>query len=244
MSDSQQEFAPVPPQADISIPIVTPADLAASSMGADTMLPLTDPAAGGAGGAPGAVQGAPAQGSGLSFVSGLLSRSALQTMLGTLTPGMKKMEAFRQTQEKAMQPWSEFFGSQNPRAAFGIGHPQYIVPRVRSNLTRYKWNYVALCGATVALLALFSFTFFVLGLGVLALWAYVFFWRAEPVQLFGHALSRSQITVGLCVLTALVSYIALGQKLFVIAAIDAIFCVLHSLFRVSQEETIDFSRGA
>ena len=35
-----------------------------------------------------------------------------------------------------------------------------------------------------------------------------------------------------------------GNRLFVIAAVDAVFCLLHALFRVSQEETIDFSRPA
>lgn len=228
-------FTPVPPQADISIPIVTPADIAA-----DTALPLGS-------GVPGA-DGSSSSGSGNSagsFVTGLLSRGTLQTMLGTLSPSVnERMQAFRQTQQKAMQPWREFFGTHDPRAAFGVGHPQYVVPRLRSNLARYRWNYVALCGATVALLALFSFTFFVLALAVLALWAYVFFWRAEPFVVAGVTLTRTQVTVALALLTALVSYVALGNRLFVIAAVDAVFCLLHALFRVSQEETIDFSRPA
>jgi len=143
-----------------------------------------------------------------------------------------------------MQPWSEFFGSQNVRNAFAISHPQYIMPRLRSNIARYQWNYIALCGASVALLALFNFTFFILGLAVLALWGYIFFWRSEPFTFYGFTLSRVQITIALCIFTTLVSYLALGNKLFYIAAFDAVFCLLHSLFRVSQEETIDFSRPA
>lgn len=234
MSDASG-FTPVPPQADISIPIVTPADIAA-----DTALPLGS----GVPGAEGHGSGSGGSGAG-NFVTGLLSRSTLQTVLGTLSPSVnERMQAFRQTQQKAMQPWREFFGAHDPRAAFGVGHPQYVVPRLRSNFARYRWNYVALCGATVALLALFSFTFFVLALAVLALWAYVFFWRAEPVAVAGVTLTRAQVTVALSVLTALVSYIALGNRLFVIAAVDLVFCLLHALFRVSQEETIDFSRPA
>ena len=175
-------FTPVPPQAEISIPIVTPADIAA-----DTALPLGGGVTGGA--ESGSSSGSSSAG---SFVTGLLSRGTLQSVLGTLSPSVnERMQAFRQTQQKAMQPWREFFGSRDPRAAFGVGHPQYVVPRLRSNFARYRWNYVALCGATVALLALFSFTFFVLALAVLALWAYVFFWRAEPVAVAGVTLSRA-----------------------------------------------------
>jgi len=98
--------------------------------------------------------------------------------------------------------------------------------------------------ALIALLALFSFTFFILALAVLALWGYIFFWRSEPYTFLGITLSRTQVTIGLSILTAFVSYLALGNKLFVIAIIDIIFCLLHTLFRVSQEETIDFSRPA
>jgi len=235
MADSS-DFTPVAPRDDISIPIVTPTELGSSASGNDGMMnEMSGSSQNTAGGT----------GSRSNFVAGLLSRSALQSMLGSLSPSVnERMQAFRQTQQKVMQPWSEFFGSQNFRNAFGISHPQYILPRLRSNAARYQWNYIALCGATVALLALFSFTFFILGVALLALWGYVFFWRSEPFTFYGFTFSRTHVTIGLVILTALVSYLALGNKLFIIAICDAIFCLLHCLFRVSQEETIDFSRPA
>lgn len=178
----------------------------------------------------------------------------------------QRFETFRAEQSNSMKPWMEFVGYPNFKAAYALTSLKFIPARVLSNLKRYLWNYVAIFGITFAILAfvlflfsfmskpfsffhissffdsVFHFSFFLVALGLIALWLYVFFWRSEPMVVFGQTLSYKIISIGLAVLSVGLCWLVLGNKFWFVVLADTLACIIHSVARQSVEEVVDFNQ--
>ena len=140
----------------------------------------------------------------------------------------------------SLQPWRAFLGYPDLRHNYSLSMPKYLLQRAKSNLSTYKWNYIIICGATIALLALFHPSFFIVALALLALWFYLFFWRSEAIVAFGQTLSGEVVAIAMTVLSVTLSCICLGSKFLWFLFFDILFCGLHCILRKSAQETVDF----
>ena len=89
--------------------------------------------------------------------------------------------------------------------------------------------------------SLFNFPFFIVALALIALWLYMFFWRAGPMVVFGQTLPQKVITIGLIVISVSLCWLVLGNKFWIALLCDAIVCLLHDVIRKADNETVDFN---
>eukprot|EP00727_Mastigamoeba_balamuthi_P001437 m51a1_g11290 putative prenylated rab acceptor family protein (214) ;mRNA; r:44321-45179 len=139
---------------------------------------------------------------------------------------------------RAWQPWAKFRGD---RSRYGVPGPKDAAPRVRSNLLRFRLNYLSILGVFLALVALLDFKVFLLALASIGAWVYLFYWRSEPVVVGGRPISETALGLALAAFTLLVLWLVMGTWFWAVVALWAASCLLHSVFYISDEENIDFS---
>jgi len=153
----------------------------------------------------------------------------------------QRFDTFRTEQSSSMKSWKTFIGLPNIAASYSFIWPKYIPSRFMNNLKAYLWNYVVIFGVTFTLISLFDLPFFLVSIALIALWFYVYFWRSRPMVLFGQTLPAKFVTIGLIVLSVAVCWLVLGNDFWIAVLCDAGACLVHTVLRKAENETVDFN---
>ncbi|KAG8661474.1 PRA1 family protein G2 [Manihot esculenta] len=131
-----------------------------------------------------------------------------------------------------LRPWPELIasGTFNRPDSFASG-----LSRLRINLRYFHINYaivVSICGALALIgspfaLILFSFIF--------ALWLLLYFFREDPLVLWGYQLSDRLVFIGLLLISLLAIWLSGGFWSLVLGfAIGVLICVVHAVLKNSD----------
>jgi len=168
--------------------------------------------------------------------------SSLSSFFSGFSPAFAaRLEAAKVAPRATAAPWTDFFPLQSVHA-FAVPASRYLFPRIKSNISRYAGNYAFVCVPLLALFSLSSFLLFFFFVLFCVIWGYVAWYSEKPITVAGTTITIRQLTLALVSLDIILEMCLLSTNKFVILCVLIVLCLVHATFRVSQEETIDFSR--
>jgi len=135
---------------------------------------------------------------------------------------------------KSMRAWGGFCD----RSKLSIPKFTEIHIRLKSNLSYFQTNYIAVF-ALLLIYCIITNPWFLLVVGLCGgFWLYIFHYRAEPIMVRGHEVTSREKTIGLTVVTLFLFYIAgVTNSIFWLLGASIAVTLLHALFFTPVEES-------
>ncbi|CAL8998741.1 unnamed protein product [Prunus brigantina] len=123
--------------------------------------------------------------------------------------------------------WPEFASSLDRPDSFSAA-----LTRIRTNANHFRVNYLLLIGVCGALSLIGSPGWLVVTAAVVGLWLVIYFFREDPLEVWGHHVSDWAVLVGLGLVSVLVVWASggLGSVLLGLV-VGLVLCGVHGLLR-------------
>ncbi|XP_021288358.1 LOW QUALITY PROTEIN: PRA1 family protein G2 [Herrania umbratica] len=140
------------------------------------------------------------------------------------------------TLSRHLRPWPQLLGS----GSRSFSPPNSFLSRAPANFRYFSANYSLVVAATSALSLIGSPLSLLLCCAVFALWLLLFFFREDPLVLWGHCVSDRLVLFSLAFLSGLTVWVCgVLQNLALGLAIGVLVCGVHALLRNSDGLFLD-----
>ncbi|XVE80656.1 hypothetical protein DITRI_Ditri14bG0156400 [Diplodiscus trichospermus] len=140
-----------------------------------------------------------------------------------------------------LRPWPQLLGS----GSRSFSRPPSFLSRASANILFFRANYSLVVVATSALSLIGSPLSLLLCCAVFALWLLLFFFREDPLVLWGHCVSDRFVLFSLAFLSVLTIWVCgVLQNLALGLGIGVLVCGVHALLRNSDGLFLDENDAA
>ncbi|OMO83842.1 Prenylated rab acceptor PRA1 [Corchorus capsularis] len=141
------------------------------------------------------------------------------------------------TLSRHLRPWPQLLGSGSRSFS---RPPHFFLSRTTSNIHYFRANYSIVVTATSALSLIGSPLSLLVCCGVFSLWLLLFFFREDPLVLWGHCVSDRLVIFFLAFLSVLAVWVCGAlQNLALGLVIGVLVCGVHAILRNSDGLFLD-----
>lgn len=138
------------------------------------------------------------------------------------------------------RPWPEFGSSLDRPDSYSSA-----LARIRFNASHFRVNYLLLIGVCGFLSLIGSPGLLFATAAVVGLWLLIYFFREDPLVLWGHHLSDWTVLVGLLLVSFAALWLSTGLANVLLGlAVGLLLCGLHGLIRNPQGLFLDENQAA